>query len=176
MTIIGQTQVVLLYPFGKEYRERLRKAPKNLPRRGRGTARRRWMRGGTALSILGTTGAEVDLPSLTVGNGLCAVPPRCSYNLCGQPEPPPRHVIPSGVKQSRGIFPSSKFYLVVVLCPTWWIPPLRLRCGRNDNEVTFLRIRLQFLERFRPPRPSSVRAAPCQLPRRGSFCTVLWGA
>ena len=26
---------------------------------------------------------------------------------------------------SRGIFPSSKFYLVLVLLPTWWIPPLR---------------------------------------------------
>ena len=33
---------------------------------------------------------------------------------------------------SRGIFPSGKFYLVVVLCQTWWIPPLRLRDGRND--------------------------------------------
>ena len=119
----------LLYrDFGcRVYRHAPGKLQENLPRRGRGTARRRWMRGGTALSILGTTGAEVDLPSLTVGNGLCAVPPRCSYNLCGQPEPPPRHVIPSGVKRSRGIFPSCKFYLVVVLCPTWWIPPLRLR-------------------------------------------------
>ena len=26
---------------------------------------------------------------------------------------------------SRGIFPSCRFYLVVVLSPTWWIPPLR---------------------------------------------------
>ena len=38
-----------------------------------------------------------------------------------------------GAKASRGIFPSCKFYLVLVLCPTWWIPPLRLRCGRNDT-------------------------------------------
>ena len=72
----------------------------NLPQRGRGTARRRWMRGGTALNIVGTMGAEAE---------------------------------------------------------------------------TFLRIRLQFLERFRLPRPSSVRAAPCQLPQRGSFCTVVSG-
>ena len=56
----------------------------NLPRRGRGTARRRWMRGGTALPIVGTTGAKVDIPSLTVGNGLCAVPLRCNYNPYGQ--------------------------------------------------------------------------------------------
>ncbi len=55
-----------------------------LPQRGRGTARRRWMRGGTALCVIGTTGAKVNLPSLTVGNGLCAVPLRCNYNPCGQ--------------------------------------------------------------------------------------------
>ena len=55
-----------------------------LPQRGRGTARRRWMRGGTALRIVTTTGAKVNLPSLTVGNGLCAVPLRCNYNPCGQ--------------------------------------------------------------------------------------------
>ena len=146
----------------------------NLPRRGRGTARRRWMRGGTALNIVGTMGAEGIKPSLTVGNGLCAVPPRCEYNPCGQPEPPPDMSFRANAV-SRGIFPSSRFYLVVVHSPPWWIPPLRLRCGRNDNDVTFLRIRLQFLERFRSPRPSSVRAAPCQLPRRGSFCTVTLG-
>ena len=34
---------------------------------------------------------------------------------------------------SRGIFPSGKFYFVLFFCPTWWIPPLRLRCGRNDK-------------------------------------------
>ena len=72
----------------------------DLPHRGRGTARRRWMRGGAALRIAGTMGAEVE---------------------------------------------------------------------------TFLRIRLQFPERFRSLRgPSSVRATPCQLPRRGSFCTMYW--
>ena len=38
---------------------------------------------------------------------------------------------------SRGIFPSCKFYLVVVLHPTWWIPPLRLRYGRNDRRFWF---------------------------------------
>ena len=30
-----------------------------------------------------------------------------------------------GANASRGIFPSCRFYLVVVLSPTWWIPPLR---------------------------------------------------
>ena len=33
---------------------------------------------------------------------------------------------------SRGIFPSGRFYLALVHLQTWWIPPLRLRCGRND--------------------------------------------
>ena len=120
----------------------------NLPHRGRGTARRRWMRGGTALYVVGTVGAEVKRS------------PHMSFRANAV---------------SRGIFPSCRFYLVVVHYPTWWIPPLRLRYGRNDNGGTFLRIRLQFLERFTLPRPSSVRAAPSQLPRRGSFCTVLWG-
>ena len=48
-----------------------------------------------------------------------------------------RHVIPSENAVSRGIFPSSRFYLAPVLHPTWWIPPLRLRYGRNDIWGTF---------------------------------------
>ena len=77
---------------------------------------------------------------------------------------------------SRGIFPSGMFYLVVVLCPTWWIPPLRLRYGRNDTTGGRLYgFAYCFWNVSRRPAPSSVRAAPCQLPRRGSFCTGLWG-
>ena len=51
----------LLYrAFGcRVYRNAPERLQKNLPRRGRGTARRRWMRGGTAFNIVGTTGAEV---------------------------------------------------------------------------------------------------------------------
>ena len=37
-----------------------------------------------------------------------------------------------GAKASRGIFPSGRLYLAVVHYRTWWIPPLRWRCGRND--------------------------------------------
>ena len=88
--------------------------------------------GGTALRIVETTGATVNLSSLTVGNGLCAVPLRGKYNLCGQPEPPIDMSFRANAV-SRGIFPSGKFYLVVISCPTWWIPPLRLRYGRNDT-------------------------------------------
>ena len=33
--------------------------------------------------IAETIGAEGIIPSLTVGNGLCAVPLRCNYNPCG---------------------------------------------------------------------------------------------
>ena len=36
-----------------------------------------------------------------------------------------RHVIPTVMKWSGGIFPSSRLYLVLVHFPTWWIPPLR---------------------------------------------------
>ena len=60
-------------------------------------------------------------------------PPRCNYNLCGQNGTTFRHVIPTEMKWSGGIFPSCWFYLAVVLILTWWIPPLRLRCGRNDK-------------------------------------------
>ena len=69
-----------------------------------------------------------------VGAAICR-PPRSEYNLCGQNGTTSRHVIPSGVKRSRGIFPSSKFYPAVVLFPTWWIPPLRY--GRNDRRFWF---------------------------------------
>ena len=58
-----------------------------------------------------------------VGAATCR-PPRFAYNLYGQPEPPPDMSFRANAV-SRGIFPSGKFYLVVVLCPTWWIPPLR---------------------------------------------------
>ena len=47
-----------------------------------------------------------------------------------------RHVIPSGVKRSRGIFPSSKLYLVVILPPTWWIPPLRFAAVGMTKRTT----------------------------------------
>ena len=77
---------------------------------------------------------------------------------------------------SRGIFPSGKFYLVVAHHPTWWIPPLRLRSGRNDTMgLRFYEFAYCFQNVSRRPAASSVRASPCQLPRRGSFCTVIWG-
>ena len=40
-------------------------------------------------------------------------------------------------ERSRGIFPCGNFYLVVISYPTWWIPPLRLRYGRNDRRFWF---------------------------------------
>ena len=49
----------------------------------------------------------------------------CKYNPLWMNGTTYRYVIPSGVKRSRGIFPSCRFYLVLVLSPTWWIPPLR---------------------------------------------------
>ena len=43
------------------------------------------------------------MPSLTVGNGLCAVPLRCNYNPCGQNGTTHRHVIPSERSESRNL-------------------------------------------------------------------------
>ena len=53
--------------------------------------------------------------------------------------------------ESRNLLKQQALSCVVFL-PTWWIPPLRLRCGRNDNVGTFLRIRQLFLQHFTPPR------------------------
>ena len=76
---------------------------------------------------------------------------------------------------SRGIFPSGKFCLVVLSHPTWWIPPLAL-LGRNDTMGgRFYGFALCFLNVSGSTAPSSVSAAPSQLPRRGSFCTVVSG-
>ena len=81
-----------------------------------------------------------------------------------------------GSKASRGIFPSSKFYLVLVLCLTWWIPPLRLRCGRNDiMGGTFLRIRPLLVQCLTLPcGPHQARLGEPASPK-GSSCTVLLG-
>ena len=128
LTIIGASNVVPFSPPVKVCRERPREAPKNLPRRGRGTAaavdegrygvahcrnngrrgrhteshrrerpmcrslRFRWLgvlfnqgvlkTGGETLQKAETMGTTVNISSLTVGNGLCAVPGRCNYNPC----------------------------------------------------------------------------------------------
>ena len=58
LTIIVQLTLFICIRPVKYVGKRPRTAPKNLPRRGRGTARRRWMRGGTAFYIVGTMGAE----------------------------------------------------------------------------------------------------------------------
>ena len=66
--------------------ERPGKAPKNLPHRGRGTARRRWMRGGTAFSIVGTTGAEVERSPICHSERTGSEPrnlPKWQVLLCG---------------------------------------------------------------------------------------------
>ena len=77
---------------------------------------------------------------------------------------------------SRGIFPSGLFYLAVVLSPTWWIPPLRLRCGRNDkwgyvctDSPTVSRVF------HAAPLPHQSGLRPASFPGGGSFCTGLWG-
>ena len=50
-----------------------------------------------------------------------------------------------GSEASRGIFPSGKFYLVLVLSPTWWIPPLRFAAvGMTKRGNVFRYYRKQF--------------------------------
>ena len=132
LTIIGATNVVHFCMSVKVCRETPQESSKKTFPTGEGGPPQRWMRGGTALPIVGTTGAKVDLPSLTVGNGLCAVPGRCNYNPCGQNGTTHRLCHSERTVVSRGIFPSSKFYLVLVHHPTWWIPPFAL-LGRNDK-------------------------------------------
>ena len=56
------------------------------------------------------------------------------------------------MKWSGGIFPSCRFYLTSVISATWVDSSTPLRCGRNDNGDTFLRIRLLFLRHFTLPR------------------------
>ena len=70
---------------------------------GRAGSAKPRLRGPAAFVIVETTGAEGIKPSLTVGNGLCAVPLRGNYNLCGQPEPPTEYVIPSERSESRNL-------------------------------------------------------------------------
>ena len=62
---------------------------------------------------------------------------------------------------SRGIFPSSLFYLVVVLSPTWWIPPLRFAAvGMTD--VSGLAVADTNVPRFRSCGPGGGRLPPLQ--------------
>ena len=60
-----------------------------------------------------------------------------AITTCANKTEPPTGMSFRANAVSRGIHSSSKFYLVVISYPTWWIPPLRLRCGRNDNGGCF---------------------------------------
>ena len=67
------------------------------------------------------------------------------------------------------------FILCWFFFPTWWIPPLRIRSGRNDNAGTFLRIRPLFPQYFMLYRgPHQARPGEPASPE-GSSCTVLLG-
>ena len=105
------------------------------------------------------------------------MPFRCvaSITPVDRTKPPPDHVIPSERSESRN---PPKWQILP--CVGTFLPRggfLHSACAPVGMTQwgAFLRIRLLFLECFTLPRPSSVRAAPCQLPRRGSFCTVVWG-
>ena len=58
----------------------------------------------------------------------------------------------------------------------WWVGVFNQGVLRtNVYDVRFYEFAYCFLNVSGRPAASSVRAAPCQLPRRGSFCTGLWG-
>ena len=76
---------------------------------------------------------------------------------------------------SRGIFPSGRFYLVLVLSATWWIPPLRLRYGRND--ITGGRLygfAYCFQNVSRRPAPHQSGLRPASFPGGEAFVPAFW--
>ena len=62
---------------------------------------------------------------------MCRSGGRCNYNPCGQPEPPTDMSF-RGSEASRGIFPSGKLYLVLVILATWEDPSTPFYFGRDD--------------------------------------------
>ena len=52
-------------------------------------------------------------------------PSNVSNITCADKTEPPPDMSFRGSAASRGIFPSCKLYLVLVILATWWIPPLR---------------------------------------------------
>ena len=74
-------------------------------------------------------------------------------------EPPPEMSFRAN-EVSRGIFPSGKLYLVVVYYPTEWIPPLRLRCGRNDIRFLHWALRIQMYHDAGPQGPDGDGSSP----------------
>ena len=78
---------------------------------------------------------------------------RCKYNPCGQPEPLTDMSFRAS-KASRGIFPSCRFYLVMVLSPTRWIPPLRFAPVGMTEGTTSPRVSFRASEASRGIFPS----------------------
>ena len=109
------------------------------------------------LTIMGATKVVLMYPSVKV----CRERPMCrsaafrTYPVSIKQNHPPIMSFRANAV-SRGIHPSSKFYLVVVHYPTWWIPPLRLRCGRNDISGERIWFLLETVPSFH------VRAADCR--------------
>ena len=84
-------------------------------------------------------GRTVPPSSETVGNGLRAVPGALRIQAVQMNGTTPRHVIPTEMKWSGGIFPSGKFYLTQVIFATWEDSSTPLCCGRNDMSGRWFR-------------------------------------
>ncbi len=113
--------------------------------------------------------------SETVGNGLCAVPHPKGRNCSRKkPDTSPHYVIPTAAPAEWRNPPRRIMNHHKIKLATWEDSSTPFHCARNDNEGTFLRIRLPFLECLTPPRCLiSLGLWPSQLPRRGSSCSVL---
>ena len=86
-------------------------------------------------------------------------------------EPPPDMSF-RGSAASRGIFLSGKFYLVLVLSPTWWIPPLRFAAVGMTDVSPFVRCKFECTTMpALPPGPDGGRLPPLQCV---VHCNTVW--
>ena len=138
------------------YRYAPGKLQENLPLRGRGTARRRWMRRGTAFRIAGAMGAEVErIEKAPLALPLGELSPQVTERAL-------QRLLNNHVHLNSQRWPSQSR-----LC--------RASSPKGRAKGTFLRIRLQFLEYFTLPRgPHQARPGEPASPE-GSSCTVLLG-
>ena len=106
------------------------------------------------------------------------MPFRCAANTtCVDKTEPPPTCHSERTNVSRGIFPSGKFHLVLVHFPTWWIPPLRLRCGRNDiTGGRFYGFAHSSYNVSRRPATLIRLAQASQLPPREALVPCFWGS
>ena len=107
------------------------------------------------------------------------MPFRCvAITTCAdKTKPPPDYVIPSERSESRNLPKWQILPYVGTILPRGGFLHSANAQGLNDKTGgRFYEFAYCFWNVSGCPAASSVRATPCQLPRRGSSCTVFWGA